>query len=356
MDYDVEAVRGAARALDVMREQPPFDVVISDLRMPEMDGIRFLREARTLAPNTARILLTGQADVHAAMAAVNDGHVFRFLAKPSQPTVLESAIAAAIAQRRLVMAEHELLNETLRRSVEALLETLSLANPSAFARAMRITAVLSQVLDALEIADRWTVEVAAVLSQVGAVTLPPLVADKLHHGEDLNAAERQMVDKLPELAERLLAPIPRLEPVRDIIRWQSRRHDGRMRVPGPGGDAIPLGARLLHICVDFDTHLARGVRPAAAVDALRARRGEYDPALVEVLAACRVASSDDAAAPVEVHACDLVAGMVLASDVLTVDGVLLVAAGQQISVSLLQRIRNFADNVGLVEPMVVTSP
>ena len=148
----------------------PVDLVISDMRMPAMDGATFLKYARTGAPDTVRVLLTGQADMDSAIAAVNEGNIFRFLTKPCPIDVLLTALKACVEQHRLVTAERVLLEETLRGSVKMLTEVLSLVSPTAFGRAARLQQRVAAIAAQMGIRDRWHIEVAAMVSQIGPVT------------------------------------------------------------------------------------------------------------------------------------------------------------------------------------------
>lgn len=103
--YVVETVTSGAQALDRLRTGEPYAVVVSDQRMPQMDGVRLLAHIRTVAPDTVRVLLTGQADMESAIAAVNEGNIFRFLTKPCSTENLLKALEASIEQYRLVTSE-----------------------------------------------------------------------------------------------------------------------------------------------------------------------------------------------------------------------------------------------------------
>lgn len=85
-----------------------FAVIVSDLRMPDMDGIAFLTQVRERSPDSTRILLTGHADLQAAIDAVNESQIFRLLTKPVPANVIETALRAGLEQHRLVMAKQEL--------------------------------------------------------------------------------------------------------------------------------------------------------------------------------------------------------------------------------------------------------
>lgn len=339
---DVVLADSAAAALRLLEEGPPVQVVVSDMRMPLTDGATLLAEVRQRWPDTSRLLLTGQADLDSAVAAVNHGQVFRFLLKPCPPDELLLAIQAGIEQHRLVTAERELLEQTLRGSVQALLSVLSLAHPPAFARAHRVSDLVARVAAAAGHSLGWEIEVAAMLSQLGAVSLPTAVVERLNQGR-LEARDRAMLIRLPAVSERLLDGIPRLDDVRDVVRWQRSRYDGRGSAPGaPTGEDLPLGARLLRVALDSDTLLSQGLPGGSVVAALQQDEGACDPAL---LAALAVVLHDGRGAPKAVQITDLLPGDVLAEDVVTRLDVLLVGRGSVVTSGLVERLHNHAEQL-----------
>src|SRR5271163_2848033 len=284
--YKIETATDATVALENLKTVEPYSVVISDQRMPRMDGVTFLANIRGLAPATVRVLLTGQADMESAIAAVNEGNIFRFLTKPCSTTVLLKALSACMEQHRLIVAEKVLLEQTLRGSIKALIDILSLANPIAFGRATRVRHSVEQPLTHFEIRERWPVEVAAMLSQIGCVTLPPATLDKLYKGEALNNVEQEMVDRMPVVAEKCLSNIPRIDSVREILRLSSRQFaHAKQRSAAALDEEIPWGARALKIALDFDV-LESGDRPAGhPMAVMRGRKGWYDSQILDVFAA-----------------------------------------------------------------------
>ncbi len=339
--FSVQTALGADAGLAAIGGAANFAVVVSDVRMPGMDGIAFLREVRRRAPDSTRMLLTGQADLDAAVGAVNEGAVFRFLWKPCPAQVLEAALHDGIGQHRLVIAQRELLQLTLRGAVQALLETLALANPLAFARATRITRRVVALAAALDAEDAWQIEVAAMLAQLGTVTLPPAVLDLLHRGAKLAPAQQLLVDRLPELSAQILAGIPRLDEVRRIVRYQHQRFDGRAGPAGGlAGTAIPLGTRILRAATDYDLLEAAGREPLVALRVLRQRDGLYDPAVLDAIA--RLLAVDEHAEDMEhLSVADLRVDMILAADLRTTDGVLLCGRGQVVTPALLERLTHW---------------
>lgn len=344
--FEVVTAPGGIEALGLLQDDGPFAVVLSDMRMPVMDGARLLAQARAVAPDTTRILLTGHADLEAAVAAVNQGQVFRFLTKPCPHEELLAALQAGAEQYRLLHAERELLEQTLTGAVKALSEVLALSNPTAFGRAARVHRTVSALCARLAPPDRWAIEVAAQLSQVGAIQLPSAVAEKVYFGQPLTPGEQAMVDRGPALADQLLANIPRLEPVRAILAAQAAGPAGR-----PGGEA-PLGARLLRLAAELDRLEGGGLPGQAALAVLQSRPGEHEPRLLQALEAELAARSQ--ADVQELPLSQVKPGMQLAEDLHARNGVLLVARGFQVSPGLLMKLQSL--EVGVREPIRVLVP
>ena len=97
--WEADTAVGGERGLAAIRDHGPYAVVVSDMRMPGMNGVQFLAQVRQAAPDTVRIMLTGYSDVSAAMDAVNQGNIFRFLAKPCEQEVLSNAITSGLVLR-----------------------------------------------------------------------------------------------------------------------------------------------------------------------------------------------------------------------------------------------------------------
>jgi len=168
--YDVELATSGQAGLELL-ERVRVAVVISDMRMPGMDGAEFLARASASHPETTRILLTGYAELEAATRAINEGHVFRFLVKPCPPPELLRTVDAAAELHHLLVTERELLEQTVRGSVQMLSDVLAATNPAAFGRAHRVQQLVVALLDQLGEKRSWQLEVAAMLSQLSSIEL-----------------------------------------------------------------------------------------------------------------------------------------------------------------------------------------
>jgi response regulator RpfG family c-di-GMP phosphodiesterase len=345
--YRISTATSGPDGLAIVGGNDPPAVVVSDMRMPEMDGATFLSKVREQAPDTVRLLLTGQADMNSAIAAVNQGQIFRFLTKPCNAQNLVAAIAAAAEQYRLITAERELLEKTLRGSIKALTEILSLANPLIFGRATRLKQHAAELVGGLGVPFTWQLEVAVVLSQIGCIVLTPANNEKLYYGKALTSVETESTQCVPKISMQLLESIPRMELVCAILDAQEYNFDGSGSPLGaPQGEAIPLGARVLKLVADYDFLEAGGMSATAAMSALQGRRGRYDPKLVSALGRVKgKAASGVAHIPLQ----SLQAGMLLVQDIIATSGAVLVPRGHEVTQAILARL-------AVLEPGSVREP
>ena len=352
-DFDIDIAMGAKPALEKIEEQKePYAVIVSDLRMPEMDGIRLLSEIRKEHPDTVRMMLTGNADLESAIHAVNEGHIFRFLVKPCPTEILKKAITLGIEQYRLVTAEKELLEKTLKGSIQMLTEILSLLNPKAFARSGRVKKYMEDMAAYLKAPNSWELETAAMLSQIGWVMLSEETLTKLYNGKTLDGEELQVFEMAPMIAYDLISHIPRMKGVADIIAYQGKHFDGKGNPKDTRqGNDIPLGARLMKVLLDFEMLETNGVNQEKAILELRKRKGWYDPAFLiafeEMLRGPRKYEQQS------IFIEELKDKMIIVEDIMTLKGQLLVPKGQQVNLVTIERLKNFKNNIGIKEPITV---
>ncbi len=353
--FAVTTALGPEKGLDAVLNHGPFAVIVSDLRMPVMDGIAFLARARRMSPDSVRMVLSGNADLADAIQAVNQGNIFRFLVKPCASEDLVQVLEQGIAQYRLVTAEKELLEKTLKGSIEVLCDMLSMARPDAFGRSSRIKRYVRQIGEQLGLEDIWKLETGAMLSQIGWIVLPHEVLDKVYQGQELNGEERQLFAMQPMMASELLDHIPRIEEISRIIAYQEKHYDGG-GIPKDtlSGEDIPLGARILKAVLDYDILEMQGVPKANALLRMKKQKGVYDAGVIGAFEAIFGVESKYEIKDLPVAA--LTPHMVLGQDVRTATGALLVTKGNEISEVLVNRIKMIAETSQIVEPVRVFVP
>lgn len=381
--------------LDILRGET-VDVVISDMRMPEMDGAEFLGEVAHGWPRIVRILLTGYADLGSTVDAINRGGIFQYLSKPWEDHELSIAIRNALEKKfledeRLRLqalteaqnAELKSLNEDLERRVEArtrelraALERLDNAHSTLKRNFVATVKVFSGVLEARDPAlaghSKRVAELARVLGQllhlgeedmqhllfaallhdIGKVGLPDSLLTRPFNA--LPGPERARVARHPVIGEALLMGLESLQEAARLIRAQHERYDGRGYPDGLAGEAIPLGARILALANDYDalqvgTLYTQRLMPGEVLDYICDNRGKrYDPAVVDALLRHLRGESPRPAAVVGriVQPDELRPGMVLARDLVTRDRLLLLSEGFVLDDKLIEKIQKFGQVLG----------
>jgi len=333
-EFLLETALGGPEALRMVGEHGPFAVVVSDMRMPGMDGIQLLGKVKVLAPNTVRVMLTGNADMDTAIDAINEGNIFRFLNKPCGKELMAKTLTAALVQYRLVTAEDQLLEQTLSGCIQVLTEVLSLVNPAAFGRAERARRYIHQIVTAMKLGNPWQYEVAAMMSQLGCVTLAPETIQAVYAGEELSVNEQAQYDAHPTVAYGLLSKIPRLEPIAWMIEHQNRP----VSADEAAGEDIGLGAEILRLTLAYERLIQKGTSRTEAVHALALQNKGFSPEFFEALVAL-----DPNAEEGEVRKCRievLTVGMIIQGEVRTMDGTLVVSKGQEVSPPLILKLKN----------------
>jgi response regulator RpfG family c-di-GMP phosphodiesterase len=355
-EFRISTALGGEQALRIVEQNGPFAVVVCDMQMPEMNGVDLLAEIHRRSPESVRVMLTGNADQKTAIAAVNEGRIFRFLTKPCDRNTLAKTLHAAIEQYRLVTAERQLLEGTLNGATKLVTDVLSTIAPELFGRAVALREPAGAIARALGVRDPWEVELAAMLSPIGTIAIPPETLAKGSSSEPLNSQEQEALNRVPEVGHDLLANIPRLAGVAQIVLFQNKQFDGSGFPPlEVAGDAIPIGARILRVVTDLAELESSGMNRAAAVEGMRARRGRYDPVALDAVA---FVGQVDAALgpPLEVRLNELRPGQTLMTNVETDAGRLLVAAGTQITEPIVERLRSYARLMKIREPIPVRLP
>lgn len=380
--YRVQTAPGGSEALALL-EQAPVDLIISDMRMPEMNGAEFLRRSRERVPEAVRILLTGYADIGSTIDAVNNGEIFRYVSKPWNDESLLATLRDGLQRKQLerdrdrllatVTRQHEQLKghaELLEQRVIERTQALSHAHAElqtshdrAHQGFMGTLRMLSHLLDqraglargcgraaaalvqavgprlGLSKAEVQDAFHAALLEDLGRLGLPDRLIDSPLHA--LAGDDRRRMQRVPLVAEGHLLALPALAGAGLVLHHLGERWDGQGEPDGLKDVTILAGARLLRVASDYERLKAGCIETRRFTDA-EARRWlgngsgtRYDPAVVQALLAWFDSAQAVPAPRARLGVAALLPGMVLAQD-LSAGNVLLVAQGRTLDATLIK--------------------
>jgi CheY-like chemotaxis protein len=335
-NFDLHLASDGQEGLEVFQREGGFSVVLSDMRMPRMNGAQMLAEIKKINPEVVTVLLTGYTDFESAMAAVNEGNVFRMLSKPCPPQTLIKVLNDAVAQHDLVVGKRILLDQTLRGAVDALAQSLATTQPLFFGRAQRVRRMSNAIADQVKMPDPWRVDVASVFSQLAYLSLPAHVSESVYHRKDLKSEVKALLNELPEETLKIVDLIPGLEDVREILQLM----DVQPKFKPEDGSGIRTGASILRVAIDYDYYQEQGHENSLIVRTLESRAETYDQMIVQALGEILNASQNNFSLD-ELSPRDLKEGMRLKDDLYLQENLLIASAGADIDRQLLKVVRNY---------------
>jgi CheY-like chemotaxis protein len=334
-DFELHLASNGAEGLEVFDREKGFALVLSDMRMPEMNGATMLSEIKN-RDAVVTVLLTGHTDFESAIAAVNEGNVFRMLSKPCPPETLIKVLRSGLEQHDLIKSKRILLDKTLRGAVDALAQSLSTAKPLFFGRAQRVRRLSNELAEMMQVPNRWRVDVASVFSQLGYISLPESVSEDVYHKRDLPPEVKKLVKQVPIDTQNLIAKIPGLEEVDEILQKLDIQH----RFEKDNGSGVRTLASILRVSLDFDFYEELGHNRSVIVQTLKSRTNDYDPAITDSLSNLLVVAEQKFHLE-EVAIKNLEIGMRLAQELRLDDGFLIASCGADVDRQLLKVIRNY---------------
>lgn len=386
--YRVLVAESGSEALALLEaEQGRVNLVISDMRMPVMDGARFLAEVRGRWPDIVRILLTGYADMASTIAAINEGQIYRYISKPWNDSDVLLTVQGALERQALQHekarlealtvrqnAELKQLNAGLEEKVRERTEELRLANDrikrsfftsiQVFANLIelrggnvaghsrRVADLSRKIAAAMGLDGRACNDIflAGLLHDIGKIGLPDALLAKPPNkmtGEELGPFRRHAIK-----GEQTLMALEDLRPAARIIRSHHERFDGQGYPDGLAGMMIPQGARILALANEYDGHVhgtltgKRLTADEARMMILQGRGKRYDPAVVDAFIQLFGAPPTPPADEIAIAPANLRPGMVLARDLISSDGALLLAVNYMLDENLIRQIQDYERGEG----------
>jgi len=372
--YRIFTAEGGQAGLEILKNEH-IDLVISDMRMPVMDGAHFLEQVRLNSPETIRILLTGYADMESTIAAINKGQIYRYINKPWDDNEIVLIVREALERRRLEQensrlnsvveaqnAELRALNAGLEEKVaqrtaeldKALkfvkaahtkLKTGFINTVQAFSgltemRGKNLSGHARRVADharslakslALSDAEQQNILFASLLHDIGKIGLPDSILDRPFSA--LTPEERAEMMRHPERGQQALMQIEQLKEAALLIRHHHELYDGSGYPDRLAGLAIPMGARILAVANDYDsltsgTLTQQPMKPKEALAYLIENRGKrYDPAVMDAYVVILSGQLKNIIDEIPLRPALLKPGMVLSRDLQHRDGYMLLAKG-----------------------------
>jgi hypothetical protein len=274
--------------------------------------------------------------------------------KPTAADQVAATLRACIHQYELIVAQKALLEQTLRGAVAVLSDILAAVCPQAFSCATRIREISCVLASKLGYQNLWEVEIAAMLSQIGCVTIPARVLDRKFSGQSLFEPEEKLFRTHPNVGAKLIQSIPRLENVAESIAQQAVPFSSFAQT-GIISNTPPVIARILKAVLDFDSLVSTGKLPKAALESLKKDAWKYDPQILACLEK-EVLAGKGPTIEIDLAVKDVAPGMILAEDVLDKNGLLLIAKGHQLSEVLIYRLQAFMQTRTIEETVRVLIP
>jgi hypothetical protein len=232
-----------------------------------------------------------------------------------------------------------------------LTEVLSLVNPAAFGRAERARRYIHHIVTSMKLGNPWQYEVAAMMSQLGCVTLAPETIDAVYSGEKLSPTEQTQYDAHPSVAYGLLSKIPRLEPIAWMIEHQNRPV---REVDNSERTDMRLGAEILRLTLAYEKLIHKGASRTEAVHTLTHQNKNFSPEFFDALVALDPNSEEGEIRQCRIEA--LTPGMIIQQEIRTGEGALLVSKGQEVTSSLLSKLKNFHARRVITGDVTVSMP
>ncbi len=356
--FNILTANNGPEALEKLKTDGPVAVVVSDMRMPGMDGVATLEAVAKESPMTLRIMLTGNADQDTAVRAINSGHIFRFFNKPCDAEQLGVGLDTGLQQYRLQTAERELLEYTLAGSVKLLNDVLALSNTTFAHRTTAMRGWAKKIAKRLGLSRGWELDLAVMLAPIGLIGVPADVLSKWQAGMALSVEERPLIENHPENARNLIVNIPRMENVAKAVHFQNKNFDGTgFPANAVAGNDIPVMARILRV-LGAIAEMTDGHAPSKAIfEKLRERTGAFDPAILAAAREClehRPGGGGQAGDVAEHLPISLLRpGLILLSDITNADGRLILSKGTELTEAQVQRLRGLRKTQTLSEPVQV---
>lgn len=338
-DYQVSVAMDGKSALRVISQTVP-DLVLLDVMMPGMDGYEVCR--RLKADNKTKdipvIFVTAKGEVEDETLGFEIGAV-DYITKPISPPVVKARINTHLRLKQAQQDLQDLLSKTFSGTITVLTDILSLTNPIAFRHTKRIKNYVVRIAEEMGLPDLWEYELAAMLSHIGCIAVPPKILKHIYSGRKITDKEAEIYKEHPKVAYELLQSIPRLESVAKMIASQYEQDNSC------NGDfeknPIKLGSQILNLVRDFDQLSANGASPEKVMSQMRTAKQNYSLQLLDALERVLNRNKDEQSTK-KINITQLSEGMITADDIYNNNNILMVSKGTELSSTIIKALQRHA--------------
>ena len=286
--YDIVKTTSPLDAIELMKTQT-FHLILSDHKMPEMDGVELLKHVYENYPETVRILVTAFSDISILIGSINDAKIYRYIKKPFNPTELELVVEAGLEYFQLKKDNEILVNdlkELFTGTIKAIMEALDAKDSYTLGRSRRVTYYSLKLAEKMGLSpvEHGRIELAGLLHDIGMIGVSD---DVLLKTERLSEDEFNEIKSHVNHGVRILEDIKQLKDVITIIKYHHEHFDGNGYPYGIKGEDIPISSRIIAIADAYDGMVSnrayrQAMQPEEALNVLENLAGkQFDPQLVQ---------------------------------------------------------------------------
>ncbi len=298
--YEIMKANGPKEALELLKTND-FQCIISDHKMPDIDGVEFLKLSTETHPNAMRLLVTAYSDVKILIDAINYARIYRYIKKPYAPDELLHIVEASLEYYQLKIDNETLikdLKELFSGTIKAIIEALDAKDSFTLGRSRRVAFYSAKMIEFLNLdkAQAGIIELAGLLHDIGMIGV---AEDILNKTQRLTDEEFEEIKKHVQHSVKILEDIKQLYDVVEIIKYHHEHYDGNGYPYGKKGNEIPLGSRIISIADAYDSMISnrayrQGLTSEEALKLIEEKAGtQFDPELIGVFKSILPAATNE---------------------------------------------------------------